>query len=241
MSTEKRKKNFVIFSLVMMLCLIGYVNYNLNKESLLQTSSELEQYKLSMMEESGMLSDLLNDEDVFFEDDSVILENDSEEEPDDNELSDKEVAVVDSRDEGRMLELTQEASTNLSESITSQEMMQSSAYFIEGRIERDKTRSEMISHLNQIIVDETTSAEMKSQAEDLKLSVISNVDREVVIENMIKAKGFNDALVYLTDDSISTVVHATSLNEKDVAQILDVIRREASTIPLDNVIIMNKK
>jgi len=42
-----------------MLGVISYVNYNLNQQALLETSSELEKYELTMMEESGILDDIL--------------------------------------------------------------------------------------------------------------------------------------------------------------------------------------
>ena len=42
--TAKARKNFAIVSLVLMLGLIGYVNYSINQQALLETSSELEKY-----------------------------------------------------------------------------------------------------------------------------------------------------------------------------------------------------
>ena len=54
------------------------------------------------------------------------------------------------------------------------------------------------------------------------------------------AKGFDNAIVYLGDQSINIVVSSESLTEKDVAQIVDIVKRETD-IDLDNIYIMGKK
>lgn len=232
MSSVRRRKNFVIFSLVIMLCLIGYINFSLNRQSLLQTSSEYEKYQMTMMKESGMMTEILDEgEVVFIEDDELLKEEDDLE----------EVSIVDSMDPSRIQDVALETSATITETLTNKKALSSNAYFIEGRIERDKKRSEMIGYLDNIVKSELTSSEMRNEAQTIKLQVIANVDREVKIENMIKAKGFNDALVYITDNSLSTVIHTDDLTQQDVAQIVDIIKREASFIPLDNVVIMNKK
>jgi len=250
MSSVRRRKNFVIFSLVIMLCLIGYINFNLNRQSLLQTSSEYEQYQLSMMKESGMLTEILDEgEVVFIEDDTLLEEKSDKENIDDkdteNEIDQEsnadELSIVDSMDPSRMQDVAVETSTYINETLTNKSALTSSAYFIEGRIERDKKRSEMIGYLNDIVKSELTSTEMRDEAQNIKLQVISNVDKEVKVENMIKAKGFDDALVYITESSVSTVVHSDNLTSQEVAQIVDIIQREVSFVPLDNVVIMNKK
>ncbi|SDK51246.1 SpoIIIAH-like family protein [Natronincola ferrireducens] len=238
------KKNFIIFSLVMMLGLIGYVNYNLNKQSLLQTSSELEQYRMTMLEESGVMMDLLEEELALLDsmegvelDDLEVLEDIQEGNTQDDF---DEAQIVDSRSFNEVTDLAQETNNRIAETITSKESMKSSIYFIESKLERDKKRSEMISHLNDMINNQLTSEDIRMQAESIKLEVIASTEKEVLIENMIIAKGFSDAIVYLTDNSINVVVNSQVLTEKDVAQIVDVIRRETN-IGMDGITIMSKK
>ncbi|MCC5909940.1 MAG: SpoIIIAH-like family protein [Clostridiaceae bacterium] len=225
------KKNFVIFSLVVMLGLIGYVNYNLNKQSLLQTSSELEQYKMSMMEESGVLVDLLESEEMDLVDTADI---------EDKDIDTNNVMMVDSKDHSEIEDFVEETSAEIAEVITNKELMKSNIYFIESKLERDKKRSEMISYLNDIINNELTSEEMRNQAQGLKLNMITGTEREVLLENMIISKGFNDAVVHLTDKSVNVVVNSNTLTEGDVAKIVDIIRRETN-IGMDRITIMNKK
>ncbi|AKL95297.1 stage III sporulation protein AH [Clostridium aceticum] len=245
------RKNVVIFSLVIMLGLIGYINYSLNRQSLLQTSSELEQYRMTMLEESGMMLDLL-EEDALAEEDELENQDqnpeeeameDVEEQKETEDVTKEELEtaqVVDSRSYNEVVGLVEETNTEIAQTITNREAMQRNTYFIESRLERDKKRSEMISYLNDIINNQLTSEEIRGEAQNVKLDMISSTEKEVLIENMIVGKGFNDALVYLTDQSINVVVNADALTETDVAKIVDIIRRE-TTIGMQGITIMNKK
>ena len=67
---------------------------------------------------------------------------------------------------------------------------------------------------------------MRSEALDIKLNTITNTEKEAFIENMIMAKGFNDAIVYLNDQSINIVVDSETLTEKDIAQIVDIVKEK---------------
>lgn len=57
---------------------------------------------------------------------------------------------------------------------------------------------------------------------------------------MIMAKGFDNAIVYLSDQSINVVVGRENLTERDVAQIVDIIKRETD-VATDNIVIMGRK
>ncbi|AOY78399.1 stage III sporulation protein AH [Clostridium formicaceticum] len=249
------RKNLVIFSLVIMLGLIGYINYSLNRQSLLQTSSELEQYRMTMLEESGVMLDLL-EEDALIEEmedqdakdqdtekqEEALEEGEKQEEKQETEdvLAEEEAQIVDSRSYNEVVGLVNETSAEIAENITNRETMKSSTYFIESRLERDKKRSEMISYLNDIINNQLTSEEIRGEAQTVKLDMITSTEKEVLIENMIVGKGFNDAIVYLTDKSVNVVVSADALTETDVAKIVDIIRRETN-IGMEGITIMNKK
>lgn len=246
----RARKNIVVFSLVLMLGVISYVNYSLNQQALLQTSSELEKYELTMMEESGVLNEILGEEAVFNEDgeveevDQTIAENEVAQVEENKEVAENEkisnAIIVDSTETNEITDLAKATETEIAQTVTSKKLMKSSNYFIEGKIERDKKRSEMISSLNDIINNQNTSQAMRDQAENMKLNTIANTEKEVFIENMIMAKGFNDVIVYLSDQSINIVVNSEDLTETDVAKIVDIVKRETN-IAMDNIIIMNKK
>ncbi|ABW19158.1 SpoIIIAH-like family protein [Alkaliphilus oremlandii] len=239
------RKNFIIFSLVLMLGVISYANYSLNQNALLETSSELERYELSMMEEYGLLYDTLDGEAVFNSDGEIVSVGEEEKDVhlvEQHTMTEEELSktVVDSTENNKLEDLVKDTNIDITETVTSKSLMKSSAYFIEGKLTRDKKRSEMISSLDDIITTQNTSKEIKDSATNMKLNLISNTEKEVFIENMIMAKGFNDAIVYLSDQSINIVVSSDQLEANDVAKIVDIVKRETN-IPMDQIIIMGKK
>lgn len=244
--TVRARKNFAIFSLVLMLGLISYVNYNLNQQALLGTSSELEKYELTMMKESGILDDLEDETAVFGENETKdVTKQDTAQQTKDDNKDDKgekldNAIVVDSRGNSKVAELAKASNAEIIETVTNKKLMKNSSYFIESRLERDKKRSEMVTNLNNIINNQNTGEETRTEALNIKLGTITNTEKEAFIENMIIAKGFNDAIVYLNGQSINIVVDSEDLTKKDVAQIVDIVKRETDII-MDNIVIMNKK
>jgi len=228
-----------------MLGVISYANYSLNQNALLETSSELERYELSMMEEYGLLYDTLDGEAVFNSDGEIVSVGEEEKDVhlvEQHTKTEEELSktVVDSTENNKLEDLVKDTNIDITETVTSKSLMKSSAYFIEGKLTRDKKRSEMISSLDDIITTQNTSKEIKDSATNMKLNLISNTEKEVFIENMIMAKGFNDAIVYLSDQSINIVVSSDQLEANDVAKIVDIVKRETN-IPMDQIIIMGKK
>lgn len=239
--TAKVRKNFAILSLVLMLGLIGYVNYSLNQQALLDTSSELEKYELTLMEEN----DGLLDETAVFEENETedvvgkdTVRGDLAQEGEEEKMSN--AVIVDSKSSNQVTELAEASDAEIAKTVTSKKLMKSSAYFIESKLERDKKRSELITGLNNIIEGQNTGEEMRAEALGIKLNTITNTEKETFVENMIMAKGFDDAVVYLGDQSINIVVSSENLTEKDVAQIVDIVKRETD-IEMDNIVIMSKK
>ena len=53
-----------------------------------------------------------------------------------------------------------------------------------------------------------------------------NVEKEGNVENLLKAKGFKDAIVYITDDSVSVTVKTDGLTAADSAKIYDIVISE---------------
>src|SRR5690606_10370184 len=195
-------------------------------------------------EESGALDDLLDETAVFSEgeEDKDVAEGevvgedlaqDAEENKDGEEAKLSNAIVVDSRSSNEITELVDASNEEIAKTVTSKKLMKSSSYFIESKLERDKKRSEMITSLNSLINNQNTNEEMRDAALNMKLNTRTNTEKEVFIENMIMAIGFNDAIVDLSDQSINIVVSSEDLTEKDVAKIVDIVRRETD-IAMDN-------
>ena len=107
-----------------------------------------------------------------------------------------------------------------------------SDFFTEYRLERDRVRSERSDLLREVLrTAKTEEARVKAQDAVLKLAL--EKQRESEMENLIKARGFADALVFVRDSSVSAVVKAQTLNREEVIQVADVIGRVSGVKPED--------
>ena len=112
---------------------------------------------------------------------------------------------------------------------TSMQTTQTASYFQTYRSTRESTRDQEMLYYDAIIANETSTEEAVKNAETLKLDLISQMEKELVVEGLIKAKGFEDCIVSMIDGNVNAVVKAKELSSTEVAQILAVIQSQLST------------
>jgi stage III sporulation protein AH len=100
-------------------------------------------------------------------------------------------------------------------------------------------RAGLIDKLNDIVNNEKTKAETRDEAQKEIMRIGALSENELYIEGLIKAKGFDDALVFLKEDSAKVVVSAKELTEQDVVKILEIIKSETN-LDSDKIKIMKK-
>ena len=123
---------------------------------------------------------------------------------------------------------------NNSVSAPTLEATTTASYFSTYRSTRESTRDQELLYYDAIISNEASTADAIKNAEELKLSLISQMERELVVEGLIKAKGFEDCIVSILDGNVNAVVKAKELSSSEVAQILAVIQSQLNT-SLENV------
>lgn len=101
------------------------------------------------------------------------------------------------------------------------------AFFAEGRMERDRARSQQVEILKGIIGNQSVGSEARAQAEAELVALSRRIAQEVEIENLLRARGFADALVYLYPGAAMVIVRAQSLTPAQVAQVADTVSRVA--------------
>lgn len=99
-------------------------------------------------------------------------------------------------------------------------------FFTEYRLERERVRSERSDVLREMLRAAKTD-ETRGKAQEAMLRLVVEKQRETEMENLIKARGFSDALVFMRESSVSAVVRAPSLTREEVVQVADVISRVA--------------
>ena len=101
-------------------------------------------------------------------------------------------------------------------------------YFSQARLSRQTARDEALTMLKQTVSDEKASEDAKKQASDKITEIAGAMVKEERMESRIKAKGYKDAVVYISEDTISTVVSPKKdgLTAADAAAISDIIVSE---------------
>jgi len=102
-------------------------------------------------------------------------------------------------------------------------------YFIEAKMDREQSRSKVSESLKAITEDINASSETKKEAYDKMIALSENTEKEMRIEALINKMGFEESFVLFADNgSIDVVVKTPSLSKAQVAQITDIVTRQAN-------------
>lgn len=114
---------------------------------------------------------------------------------------------------------------------------QGSDFFIEYRLDREKTHKEQVDMVKEVMADDKASKEVRDAAYAQYLFLVDVMGKELKIEGLLKAKGF-DSIVFLSPDACTVAVRAPSLDERQVAQIGDAVKR-VTKLSLDKVTVFS--
>ncbi|MGL5313507.1 MAG: SpoIIIAH-like family protein [Peptostreptococcaceae bacterium] len=209
MKFNYKGRGFVVLTLATMLVVVGTVNYQLSKKSLLETNKELEAYEQAQIEKNT---------------------EEKDEESDGVEVVDSNTSTV----EEKLTETSKEIQTQL----TSEKNMKKSTYVLDMKMNREKQRNELTQDLNEMINNPSTAEEARKEASAMKLQLVKDQETELKIENLLSTKGFEDALVYISNENVNVVVNEEKLEKADAAKIFDLVAEQAN-VEYDNIKLMN--
>ena len=101
-------------------------------------------------------------------------------------------------------------------------------FFATYRADRQDTRSQEIVYLDAIIASANSSAEAKNSAETKKQELVAQMESELMLEGLIKAKGFEDAIVSTSSSNINVIIKSAELMSSEVAQIVEIIQGQTN-------------
>lgn len=99
-------------------------------------------------------------------------------------------------------------------------------YFINCRSNREIVRSKALEVLKTTIDNPNSSQEAKDNAQKEIVNISNNIESEGNIENLIKAKGFEDVVVFINDNNITVTVKSQGLTAPETAKIKDIVIEE---------------
>lgn len=101
-----------------------------------------------------------------------------------------------------------------------------SDYFSSAKLSREQTRAKNKETLMEIVNNETLNSADKKAAVQEVAEITQNAQKESDAELMLEAKGFADAMVSINDGKADVVVDAEELSAKEMAQIVDIVKRK---------------
>ncbi len=116
-------------------------------------------------------------------------------------------------------------------------MQEENDFFSQARIDREAGRSRSIETFNTIISSENADSEAKASAQQGVLELAQNTETETAVENLLRAKGFEDAVCYINNGMANVVVKTNVLDSAGAAKISEIVT-EQSGIAQDKIKIM---
>lgn len=99
-------------------------------------------------------------------------------------------------------------------------------YFSQAKLSRDEARAEALDLLREVTEHTASDAASIEQAVQAMTQMAKSTEQESKIENELKAKGFDDAVVFITDAGVSVTVPSDGLEAEEMAKILSPVMAE---------------
>ena len=108
-----------------------------------------------------------------------------------------------------------------------------SNYFTTFRSERTTTRSEELVQLDSVIALYEEGSEKYQEAVDLKLKIVEIMENELLLETLIKSRGFSDAVVSIgmDSDNVNVFVNSNELDYNTALAIYTMLKDEVGVAP----------
>ena len=112
-------------------------------------------------------------------------------------------------------------------------------YFTATALNRQQSRDEAIDVLKLVSESNESSEEAKAEATAKIAQIATDMQNENNIETLVKAKGFEECVAIISDNSVSVIVSSEELQAAEAAQILAIVYDTTGINP-ENVSIINK-
>lgn len=231
-----RKNQIIITALVVMVALAGYLSLT-NEEDLaigvLNNGSAVSEQAAEGMDDAEGTDGKASEEASVSGDegsvpsDGVAAENTSAEDSVASEVQDDAVADISDEDiaAAEQKDSSEASKENAGEAVLVNNTV-TSDYFESAKLSREQTRAKNKETLLELVNSKSASDAQKEQAMNEIVSMTAVNEKETATENLLAAKGFEEVVVTIVDDSVDVIVNAEKLNEQQIAQIEDVVKRK---------------
>lgn len=106
-------------------------------------------------------------------------------------------------------------------------------YFTEYRSERDSSRNEEILQIDSVLTSAEKDSDSYASAVAMKLELTTVIEKELLLESLIKALGFDDAVVTIgvNSESVSVIIKDAELTQDEAVAVYTILVEEVSVGP----------
>ena len=122
---------------------------------------------------------------------------------------------------------------------SSDDVENNDSFFVEAIINKEKSRDEALETLQVVVESSETLPDVKDKALSEIMQIASDIEMETAVEEMIKAKGYDDCVAIISGDNINVVVKSDGLVTSDIAVITDIVTGETG-FGAENIRIVDK-
>lgn len=238
-----KRNQIIIFVGALMLIVAGYLNFSDNGlpiNNLVPTSTLADAEKMASIGDAKLVSANVVDgeqENEIQETNNIVNNN-----LNDSVIEKNTEADIKNNDKNVSENITEssttETSSNNIESVSEDKQLNNN-YFTQSRLDRDTMYSQTLDTYQKIIENESISVDQKAIAQK-EISKINEQKNSIMIaENLIKVKGFEDLIIFINGQNVSVIVKSDKLEEKEIAQIQNIVTRELG-VKIENINISNK-
>ncbi len=111
------------------------------------------------------------------------------------------------------------------------------AFFVNYRLQRERSRDRSIEMLQSLLDNPNAGASAKEEAEKMLLEIVRLREQELLVENMVRAQGYEDAVFFYDEDVATVMVKHKGLDEKSFIQIAETVSAAAG-VERENIQVM---
>lgn len=106
----------------------------------------------------------------------------------------------------------------------------------QAKLTREQLRAQNKETLMEVINSDMIDEEQKQNAIDSMTSLTEKAEREAAAELLLDAKGFEESVVSITDNTVDVVINMAEISDAQRAQIEDIVKRKTE-ISGENIVI----
>lgn len=109
-------------------------------------------------------------------------------------------------------------------------------YFSSAKLSREQTRAKNEETLMEIVNNAKMEEEQRQEAVNSLIDLTEKSEMETAAETLLGAKGFQNVIVTITEESVDVVVDGEGLTKQQIVQIQDIVKRKTG-VSAENIVI----